>query len=81
MTCPPAGRRSLGAPAGLVRLGKVVNTWTLDILDGRVRTIRTAINPDKLTHVGPVADAWAVLRECSQEVIRPLGAQPAIAVI
>jgi len=45
---------------------KVLNTWTLDILDGRIQTIRSVINPDKLGHVGPVADAWAVLREANQ---------------
>lgn len=45
---------------------KVLNTWTLDILDGRIQTIRTVSNPDKLGHVGPVADAWAVLRETQQ---------------
>ncbi|HEX6353014.1 hypothetical protein [Actinophytocola sp.] len=48
------------------RDGKVVNTWALDILDGRIQTIRTVINPDKLGHMGPVADAWAVLRETTQ---------------
>ncbi|WP_377268991.1 RNA polymerase sigma-70 factor [Peterkaempfera sp. SMS 1(5)a] len=45
------------------RDGKVLNTWTLDILDGQIQTIRSVNNPDKLGHVGPVADAWAVLRE------------------
>jgi RNA polymerase sigma-70 factor (ECF subfamily) len=45
---------------------KVVNTWTLDILDGRIQTIRVVINPDKLGHVGPVADAWAVIREANE---------------
>ncbi|NUR64680.1 MAG: RNA polymerase sigma-70 factor [Streptomyces sp.] len=45
------------------RDGKVLHTWTLDVLDGRVRTIRTILNPDKLTHLGPVADAWAITRE------------------
>ena len=44
----------------------VLNTWTLDVLDGQIQTIRTVLNPDKLGHVGPVADAWAVLREASQ---------------
>jgi RNA polymerase sigma-70 factor (ECF subfamily) len=48
------------------RGGKVVNTWTLDVLDGRIQTIRAVINPDKLRHVGPVADAWAVVREANQ---------------
>jgi RNA polymerase sigma-70 factor (TIGR02957 family) len=45
------------------RDGRVLHTLTLDILDGRVQTIRTVINPDKLRHLGPVADAWAVHRE------------------
>ena len=45
---------------------KVLNTWTLDVLDGRIQTIRSVQNPDKLGHVGPVADAWAVLREANQ---------------
>ncbi|MDQ0761683.1 RNA polymerase sigma-70 factor [Streptomyces canus] len=45
------------------RDGKVLHTLALDILDGRIQTIRTVINPDKLRHVGPVADAWAIDRE------------------
>ena len=45
---------------------KVLHTWTLDILDGRVQTIHSLINPDKLGHLGPVADAWAVAREANQ---------------
>ena len=57
-----------GQPGAIFRDrdGKVVNTWTLDILDGQIQTIRTVINPDKLGHVGPVADAWAVIREANQ---------------
>jgi RNA polymerase sigma-70 factor (ECF subfamily) len=53
-----------GQPGAIFRDpdGKVLNTWTLDILGGRIQTIRTVSNPDKLGHVGPVADAWAVLR-------------------
>ncbi|MEU6549010.1 RNA polymerase sigma-70 factor [Streptomyces sp. NPDC046915] len=45
------------------RDGKVINIWTLEILDGRIQTIRTVLNPDKLGHIGPVADAWALIRE------------------
>jgi RNA polymerase sigma-70 factor (ECF subfamily) len=45
---------------------KVVNTWTIDVLDGRIQTIRSVINPDKLGHLGPVADAWAVIHEANQ---------------
>jgi len=52
------------------RGGKVLTTLALDILDGQIQTIRAVSNPDKLGHVGPVADAWAVAREASQ-VRRP----------
>jgi RNA polymerase sigma-70 factor, ECF subfamily len=45
---------------------KVLNTWTLDVVDGEIQTIRAVLNPDKLGHVGPVADAWAVMREATQ---------------
>ncbi|MGW0729410.1 RNA polymerase sigma-70 factor [Streptomyces mirabilis] len=57
-----------GQPGAIFRDpdGNVLNTWTLDILDGRIQTIRTVSNPDKLRHMGPVGDAWAVLRETQQ---------------
>jgi RNA polymerase sigma-70 factor, ECF subfamily len=57
-----------GQPGAIFRDrdGKVLNTWTLDVLDGRIQAIRSMLNPDKLGHVGPVADAWAVAREANQ---------------
>jgi RNA polymerase sigma-70 factor (ECF subfamily) len=57
-----------GQPGAIVRDrdGKVVGTLTLDVLDGRIQTIRSVVNPDKLGHVGPVADAWAMAREAKQ---------------
>ena len=48
------------------RDGKVLHTLALDVLDGQIQTIRSVINPDKLGHVGPVADAWAIDREVRQ---------------
>jgi RNA polymerase sigma-70 factor (ECF subfamily) len=48
------------------RHGKVINTWSLDIRHGRVHLVRNVLNPDKLGHLGPVADAWALLRETGQ---------------
>ncbi len=62
-----------GQPGAILRDrdGKVVNTFGLDILDGQVQTIRIVLNPDKLGHVGPVADAWQVLREASKAHPRP----------
>ena len=45
---------------------KVLFTLTLDVLDGQIQMIRSVSNPDKLRHVGPVADAWAIAREANQ---------------
>ena len=57
-----------GQPGAILRDrdGKVVSTLMLDVLDGQIQTIRAVVNPDKLRHVGPVADAWAVAREAKQ---------------
>jgi len=57
-----------GQPGAIFRDrdGKVLYTVALDVLDGRIQTIRSVSNPDKLRHVGPVADAWAVAREVNQ---------------
>lgn len=56
-----------GQPGAIFRDGdgKVLVTMALDVLDGRIQTIRSVINPDKLRHVGPVGDARAVLREAN----------------
>nr|WSX74735.1 RNA polymerase sigma-70 factor [Streptomyces sp. NBC_00899] len=56
-----------GQPGAIFRRGdgRVLNTMALDIVDGRIQTIRTVINPDKLGHVGPVADGWEVLAEAN----------------
>jgi RNA polymerase sigma-70 factor, ECF subfamily len=57
-----------GQPGALLRDkdGKVGGTMTLDVLDGRIQAIRSVSNPDKLGHLGPVADAWAVAREAKR---------------
>ncbi|MEV4441187.1 RNA polymerase sigma-70 factor [Streptomyces sp. NPDC049577] len=67
-----------GQPGAILRArdGKILGTWALDILDGRIQAIRTVINPDKLRHLGPVADAWAILREASR--VRRSAEQPGI---
>ena len=62
-------RRELnGHPGAIIRdrNDKVVGTMTLDVLGGRIQTIRSVVNPDKLGHMGPVADAWAIAREVRQ---------------
>ncbi|AYY13774.1 RNA polymerase sigma-70 factor [Actinobacteria bacterium YIM 96077] len=59
-------RREVNGQPGAIlrdRNGNVVGTMTLDVCGGQIQTIRSVINPDKLGHVGPVADAWAVAHE------------------
>jgi RNA polymerase sigma-70 factor (ECF subfamily) len=57
-----------GQPGAIFRDrdNKVINTLTLDVLDGRIQTIRAVLNPDKLGHLGLVADAWAISREVNR---------------
>ncbi|MFF8377283.1 RNA polymerase sigma-70 factor [Streptomyces sp. NPDC015661] len=54
-----------GQPGALYRDrdGRILQAVVLDILDGRIQAIRSVLNPDKLGHLGPVADAWAITRE------------------
>jgi RNA polymerase sigma-70 factor (ECF subfamily) len=42
--------------------GRLVNVFSLDIVDGQVQTIRSIINPDKLRHLGPLADVRGLLK-------------------
>ncbi len=57
-----------GQPGAIFRDrdSKVLLTLTLDVLDGQIQMIRSVSNPEKLGHVGPVADAWAISREVNQ---------------
>lgn len=54
-----------GQPGALVfdRERRLINVFTLDISDGAVATVRSVINPDKLRHLGPLADIHALLRQ------------------
>ncbi|MBF9066795.1 RNA polymerase sigma-70 factor [Streptacidiphilus fuscans] len=63
VTCEPHDLN--GEPGAIFhdRDGKVLQTLVLDIADGRIQAIRAVANPDKLAHLGPVADAWALDRE------------------
>ncbi|HEV2872392.1 MAG TPA: RNA polymerase sigma factor SigJ, partial [Actinomycetota bacterium] len=41
--------------------GRLLGVLALDIADGRVQTVRSIVNPDKLGHLGPVGDIAALL--------------------
>jgi RNA polymerase sigma-70 factor (ECF subfamily) len=53
-----------GQPGALVLDpdGRITNVFVLDVAGGVVQTIRSVINPDKLHHLGPVADVRALMR-------------------
>jgi RNA polymerase sigma-70 factor (ECF subfamily) len=42
--------------------GRIGAVMSLEIADGVIQTIRGVTNPDKLAHLGPVADVRAILR-------------------
>ena len=57
-----------GQPGAIFRdpEDRVINTISVDILEGRIQTIRAVLNPDKLAHLGPPADVGAMLRDTQQ---------------
>lgn len=52
-----------GQPGGLVvdGSGRVISVMALDIAGGEICAIRSIVNPEKLGHVGEVADMRALL--------------------
>lgn len=57
-----------GQPGAIVRDrdGKIGGTMVLDVVDGQIVAIRSITNPDKLAHLGPLADGVALLHEANR---------------
>lgn len=53
-----------GSPGTLLLDGedRVVGVWVLEIVDGRIQSLRSIVNPEKLGHLGPTADLGDLLR-------------------
>ncbi|MBV8219428.1 MAG: RNA polymerase sigma-70 factor [Solirubrobacterales bacterium] len=53
-----------GMPGGLLLDGdgRLVGVWSLGIYGGHVQAINSVVNPEKLAHLGPLADMNALLR-------------------
>jgi len=53
-----------GGPGALFLDGqqRLIGVWALDIAGGQITSISSIVNPDKLTHLGPVADFRSLLR-------------------
>jgi RNA polymerase sigma-70 factor (ECF subfamily) len=41
--------------------GRVISVMALDVTGGEITTVRSVVNPEKLTHLGPVADFKSLL--------------------
>jgi RNA polymerase sigma-70 factor (ECF subfamily) len=57
-----------GQPGAILRSpeGEVMAAWALDILDGQIQAIHSVNNPDKLGHLGSVADLNEIFRAKKQ---------------
>ncbi|HEX8647279.1 MAG TPA: RNA polymerase sigma-70 factor [Thermoleophilaceae bacterium] len=53
-----------GAPGAVFLDGqeRLLSVMALDVADGAIRSVGSIVNPDKLTHLGPVADFKALLK-------------------
>jgi SnoaL-like domain len=47
--------------------GNLISVMALDIAEGRVQAINSIVNPDKLRHIGPVADVRELLQGRSED--------------
>ena len=53
-----------GGPGALVldARQRLIGVWALNIAGGQITSISAIVNPDKLTHLGPLADYTSLLR-------------------
>jgi RNA polymerase sigma-70 factor (TIGR02957 family) len=56
-----------GQPGALFfdREGRLIAVMSLDVAEGQIQGVSSIVNPDKLRHLGPLADLDALLRERS----------------
>jgi hypothetical protein len=47
------------------REDRLITVMILDVAEGQIQGVSSIVNPDKLQHLGPVADLGALLRERS----------------
>jgi RNA polymerase sigma-70 factor (ECF subfamily) len=54
-----------GQPGALFidREGRLISVMSLDVAEGQIQGVSAIVNPDKLRHLGPLADLGVLLRE------------------
>lgn len=45
---------------------RIVAVLSLDTVEGKVRTIRSVVNPDKIDHLGAISDTRELIRRIRQ---------------
>ena len=57
-----------GEPGAIARDpdGGILSVLSIHFEDGQVQSIRSVVNPEKLAHIGPVGDAWALMKNRRQ---------------
>jgi RNA polymerase sigma-70 factor, ECF subfamily len=58
-----------GQPGALFldRSGRLISVMTVDVADGVIQSVRSMPNPDKLRHLGPLADVQAIVQELRRQ--------------
>lgn len=53
-----------GTPGALLLDGddRLIAVWALEIAEDQIQSVNSIVNPDKLAHLGPVADLGTLLR-------------------
>jgi RNA polymerase sigma-70 factor (ECF subfamily) len=56
-----------GQPGALFfdREGRLIAVMSIDVAEDQIQGVSSIVNPDKLRHLGPLADLGALLRERS----------------
>ncbi|MBV8990766.1 MAG: RNA polymerase sigma-70 factor [Solirubrobacterales bacterium] len=61
-----------GSPGALVLDGqeRLIGVWVLEVVGGQIESIRSVVNPDKLAHLGPVADIRSLMSSWHESSLR-----------
>lgn len=67
-----------GGPGVMVLDGqqRLISVWSLDIAGGKIRSISSVVNPDKLAHLGVVGDFASLVRAHQPRSDTPIDPQP-----
>jgi RNA polymerase sigma-70 factor (ECF subfamily) len=67
-----------GGPGVMVQDGqqRLISVWSLEIAGGEIRSVSSVVNPDKLAHLGALADFAALVRPDRPRPDTPIDPRP-----